>query len=100
MYIYAKKYIYSNLQDEGQQLKWIDGGMFDDTNFPNHSFVSIMPMMNFHCSAERECSEAAVINTSASLLRGEGKCSALLTREGFLILSSPGHHVKSRPLLH
>ena len=40
-------------------------------------------MMNFHCSAERECSETAAINTSAALLSDEGKCSALLTREGF-----------------
>ena len=57
--------------------------MFDNINFPTHSLVSMTPMVNFHCSAERECLETAVMSTSAALLRGEGKCSALLTREGF-----------------
>ena len=66
--------------------------MFDKTNFPTHSLVSMTPIVNVHCSVERECSETAVSNTSASLLRDEGKCSALLTREGFfdfVILRTP-----------
>ena len=39
-------------------------------------------MLNFMCSAERKCSKTD-INTSAAMLLKEGKCSALLTREGF-----------------
>ena len=40
-------------------------------------------MVSFKCSAGRQCSETKVDNTPVVLLDEPGKCSALLTREGF-----------------
>ena len=37
----------------------------------------------YKCSAERDCSQTDVIRTSSSMFNRQGKCSALLTREGF-----------------
>ena len=68
-----------NLQDEGQQRKWLDGRVFD---FPTQSLVS-MKTMSADCNVEKACSETGVTAASASMLHEQGRCSALLTREGF-----------------
>ena len=50
---------------------------------PVDSAIGIQPATRFHCSDERECSQIDLINTSSPVTHGQGKCSALLTREGF-----------------
>ena len=57
--------------------------MFDGNIFPTSSVVSLQPTMSFKCSASRECSETEVDNTPVTMLNDQGKCSALLAREGF-----------------
>ena len=75
--------LFSEFQDEFKQRKWTDGTMFDSNNFQTLSVVSIQPTVSFKCSVRRKCSETEVDNTSAAMLDDRGKCSALLTREGF-----------------
>ena len=41
------------------------------------------PTARIHCTGERECSQIDLVNTSSLMVDGEGKCSALLTRDGF-----------------
>ena len=57
--------------------------MFDSNNFPKLSVLSPRPMVSFKCSAGRKCSETEVDDTSVAMLDDQGKCSALLAREGF-----------------
>ena len=47
------------------------------------SIVSMQPIMSFNCSAGTKCSQTAVANTSVAMLDDQGKCLALLPREGF-----------------
>ena len=57
--------------------------MFESNSFSTFSVVSLQPMVNFKCSAGRQCSETEADNTSVDMLDDQGKCSALLAREGF-----------------
>ena len=57
--------------------------MFDNKTSSTFSVVSLQPMVRFKCSAGGECSETEVDNTSVAMLDDQGKCSALLAREGF-----------------
>ena len=77
------KCVHSEFQDEGQHRKWIDGTMFDSKTSSAFSVVSLQPIVHFKCSAGRECLETEVDNTSVAMLDDQGKCSALLAREGF-----------------
>ena len=44
--------------------------------------ISIQPVIRVHCTGERHCTETDLDNTSV-IFNGQGKCRALLTREGF-----------------
>ena len=57
--------------------------MLDSNSFSTFSVVSLQPMVSFKCSAGRKCSKPEVDNTPVAMLDDQGKCSALLTREGF-----------------
>ena len=43
----------------------------------------MQPTASFACSADNKCSKTDVTNTYSTMLDDQGKCSALLTREGF-----------------
>ena len=55
--------------------------MFD---FPTNNLVNMQPVDKFQCSVERQCSQTRMTTTSFHKQDDQGKCSALLTREGFL----------------
>ena len=69
-----------DFQDEGHQRKWLDGRMYE---IPADSVVSLQPTATFDCSAQRGCIESDKSNIYPAIWKNEGKCSALLTREGF-----------------
>ena len=50
-------------------------------DIPADSVVSVQPI--FKCSPTRLCDQAAEVDTSLAMWNDTGKCSALLTREGF-----------------
>ena len=45
--------------------------------------LSIQPLFRIHCTGERQCTETDSDNTSSVMSHDQGKCRALLTREGF-----------------
>ena len=45
--------------------------------------MSIQPTARIQCTGARECSQTDLVNTSLPVIHGQGKCSALVTREGF-----------------
>ena len=48
------------------------------------TLLSIQPVVRFQCSNEEEClKNNPGVNTSSEMVHDQGKCSALLTREGF-----------------
>ena len=47
------------------------------------SRISMEPTARIHCTGERECSQIDLVNTSSPMVHDWGKCSALLTRDGF-----------------
>ena len=47
------------------------------------SSISIQPQIKVHCTRERQCREIDLDNTSSLVFHDQGKCRALLTREGF-----------------
>ena len=48
-----------------------------------NSVISWQPTASFTCSAERKCFQTDEVITSNAMFSNQGKCSALLTREGF-----------------
>ena len=79
----VNKCVHSEFQDELKQRKWIDGTIFESNSFSTFSVISLQPMVSFKCSAGRQCSETEADSTSVAMLDDQGKCSALLAREGF-----------------
>ena len=69
----------SGFQDEIQQWKWLDGRLYST---PVESSISIHPLIRVHCTGERQCTQTNLDNTSV-IFHDQGKCKALLTREGF-----------------
>ena len=47
------------------------------------SSFSIQPQIRVDCTSERQCTQTDLDNTSSSMFLDQGKCRALLTREGF-----------------
>ena len=52
-------------------------------DIPAGSRVSIRPAATYKCSKDRKCTLINTRDTLATILNNQGKCSALLTREGF-----------------
>ena len=58
----------------------MDGRLYT-TPFDNS--ISIQPQIRVDCTHERQCTEIDLDNTSSLMFHDQGKCRALLTREGF-----------------
>ena len=63
----------------GHKRKWLDGRLYAGPV----ARISMQPTDRIQCNGERECSQIDQVNTSSVMEHAEGKCSALLTREGF-----------------
>ena len=52
-------------------------------DIPADNVISIQPTATYKCSAKARCTQTNMTHTSYAMRTDKGKCSALLTREGF-----------------